>query len=74
MIESNQRKLLKAKQVAKAIDTETARVYQLTREGEFDDFVVKIGVRQLRYRPDGLAEYIARGGRREQNAAEMVAA
>lgn len=40
-----------------------ARAYELTRNGEFSDFLVVIGERQYRYRPDGLEEYILRGGK-----------
>jgi len=60
---TNHSRLLKAIEVGDKLGIIKARTYQLTREGEFDEFLVKVGDRQYRYRPDGLADYIARGGR-----------
>jgi hypothetical protein len=57
-------KLLRAKDVGHVINANVGQVYRLTREGEFDDFLVKIGAKpSYRYRPDGLTEYLQRGGR-----------
>ena len=63
MVLSNER-LLNAKAVGDRLGIPKSRVYQLTREGEFADFVVEIGRRQYRYKLEGLEEYIERGGRR----------
>ena len=58
------KRLVKADHVSYRLGIPLPRTYQLTRDGEFDDFVVRIGEKQYRYRLDGLLEYIARGGRR----------
>lgn len=61
----NANRLKTAAEVAAALGLTKFRVYELTRMGEFDDFVVRIGERQYRFSPDGLASYIAQGGRRK---------
>lgn len=62
----NDTKLKKAKEVARELDKPLASIYELTRKGEFDEFLVCIGEKpSYRYRPDGLVAYIARGGRRD---------
>lgn len=63
MVFTNTR-LLKAQELADALNKDVAQVYRLTREGEFDDFLVKIGAKPTyRYNPEGLEAYIKRGGR-----------
>ncbi len=67
VIESS--KLLTAKDLGDVINKNVGQVYRLTREGEFDEFLVKIGAKPTyRYRPDGLQEYLQRGGRLEKAA------
>jgi len=57
-------RLMTAKEVGDVINKKLGEVYRLTRDGEFDDFLVKIGVKPTyRYRPDGLNDYLQRGGR-----------
>ena len=56
-------RLKKAQEVAEVLGIRLARVYALYRQGEFNDFVVRVGEKQLRFRTDGLEAYIARGGR-----------
>jgi len=56
-------RLKRAQDLAEILGVSLARVYALYRQGEFDDFAVKIGQKQIRFRPDGLEAYIARGGR-----------
>lgn len=60
--------LLKAEEVAELMGIPKARVYKLSREGEFAGILVKVGERQFRYRKDGLAAYIEQGGRVEKEA------
>ena len=61
-------RLLTASDLAKILNKNIGQVYRLTREGEFDDFLVKIGEKPTyRYRPDGLNEYLQRGGRRQES-------
>ena len=59
--------LLKAEEVAELMGIPKARVYKLSREGEFAGILVKVGERQFRYRRDSLAAYIERGGRQDQS-------
>lgn len=65
----SEKKLLKAPDVGQRLDVKTRRVYELSRNGEFDDFLVRIGEKQYRYKPDGLERYISRGGRHKESAA-----
>jgi hypothetical protein len=61
--EMEQQKLKTAPELAAELGMKVNAVYRYTREGEFDEFLVKVGDKpQYRYRPDGLAEYIRRGG------------
>ena len=59
-----QGKLMKVEAVAEHLGISKWRAYELTRTGAFDDFLVVVGPRQYRYRPDGLAEFVRRGGNR----------
>ena len=68
-IEISANRLKNAAEVAAELGISRYRVYQLTREGEFDAFVVEIGERQYRYSPEGLANYIRGGGRRSKQIA-----
>ncbi len=65
----NTTRLLTAQDLADVINKNLGQVYRLTREGEFDDFLVKIGAKPTyRFRPDGLNEYLQRGGRLTENS------
>lgn len=66
VVESAARRLRNAGEVAAELGITKHRVYQLTREGEFDAFLVEIGERQYRYDPEGLATYIRNGGSRSR--------
>jgi hypothetical protein len=59
-------RLLTADEVGKVLNKPKGVIYKLTRDGEFDQFLVAIGARSYRYRPDGLEVYISRGGRAVQ--------
>lgn len=61
---NSEHRLKKASEVAEALGVSKFRVYELTRSGVFDSFLVEIGERQYRYDPVGLADYIRRGGSR----------
>lgn len=50
---------LTAKQVAELLNVNTARVYQLAREGVLPHFRL---LRQVRFPEDAIREFIARGG------------
>jgi hypothetical protein len=52
--------LLTAKEVAAEWQIPLARVYELTRQGLIP--CLKLGVRQLRYDPEKLRDWKARGG------------
>jgi hypothetical protein len=65
---------MKAAELADELGITTHRAYHLTRLGEFDDFLVEIGERQYRYRPEGLAAYIERGGKRAQRREQTMSA
>lgn len=65
---NTENRLLTAEDMATVLNKGLAQVYKLTREGEFDDFLVKIGAKPTyRFRPDGLTDYLRRGGRVPQN-------
>lgn len=62
-------RLMTAKELAEFLNKGLAQTYKLIREGEFDDFLVKIGAKPTyRFRPAGLNEYLERGGRVEKEA------
>lgn len=68
--ETNTTRLLKATELAERTGKPLASIYDLTRKGEFDEFLVCIGDKpSYRYRPDGLDAYIARGGRKARTEA-----
>lgn len=53
--------LLTADEVGKVLKYPRKTVYELTKRGEFNGFVVRIGNR-YRYDSDGLSQFIKRGG------------
>jgi sugar-specific transcriptional regulator TrmB len=64
----NTGRLKKAEEVAERLGISRYRVYDLTRRGVFDSFLVAITDRQYRYDPQGLEDYIRRGGKQEKQA------
>lgn len=68
--QNNTDRLHNIQELAGRLGIGVQRAYKLAREGEFDDFVVRLGERQYRFRPDGLSEYIQRGGKRRQVVSE----
>ncbi len=59
------RRLLTARELAERLGKPLAGIYELTRNGEFDEFLVRIGAKSYRYDPAGFEAWIARGGRKE---------
>lgn len=57
-----QKRIGKVDDVAKRLEIDRQRTYQLTREGAFDGVVIKLGERQYRYNLDALEVWIERGG------------
>lgn len=59
--------------VAATLGVSRQGAYRLYREGEFNEFLVRVGQKHLRFRldgPHGLDGYIRRGGKRLSQIAE----
>jgi predicted DNA-binding transcriptional regulator AlpA len=57
--------LIKAPEAAKILDIRLARLYELTRQQIVPS--VRVGPKQLRYDPESLRQWIARGGLPQKN-------
>lgn len=55
------KQMLTAKEVAEISNLKPYGVWELTRAGELP-FAVRVGEKQLRFRPDGLEKWLAGGG------------
>lgn len=72
MAELDDEPLMDAAELAAFLKRKKSSVYRSTRDGEFDDFVVRIGDKPIyRYSRCGLSEYISRGGRRVMQSGEQ---
>ncbi len=71
LISKSSNRLLTASELAERLYVALPSVYVLTRNGEFDEFLVRIGEKTYRYDPAGLESYIARGGRKEKTIEEQ---
>ena len=58
-------KLLTVNEVADALGVKTARVYELSRNGQLP-FLVKLGDRQYRYHEQGMYDWLSKGGNARQ--------
>jgi len=60
------KQMLVADEVAEILRVDRQRVYSLTREGDFEGVVVKLGDRQYRYDSQALQDWIAQGGSQKE--------
>ena len=66
------KRLMTAEDLADELGTTKWRIYDLSRRGQFNSFLVIVGTRQYRYLRDGFERYLAVGGNRLIQDAEPM--